>query len=216
MKCAQLGLELNALDGIYLTHLHGDHIGGIPILLVHLHFVAGRDRPLVIAGPVGMKARLKSLWASAYPSVLNSGLRFDVNLIEWPVPGTMDILSRHVTTLRARHDSHAVAASIRIQTDENDLAFSGDTGWQDALADFVDGSQIFICECSNVSAAYRGHLSVEELRIQRFKIQVGQLYLSHLSEKSRAAAEQDATTLQAIVADDGMVVDLSDQGQSGP
>ena len=90
------------------------------------------------------------------------------------------------------------------------MAFSGDTGWQDALADFVAGADIFVCECSNVSAHYWGHLSVEEMKAHRDEIKVGELYLSHLSDTSRAAARAEVNDLDATVADDGLVIDWTE------
>ena len=47
-----------AIDGIMLSHLHGDHFGGLPFLLLDAQFLARRERPLLIAGPPGTRARL--------------------------------------------------------------------------------------------------------------------------------------------------------------
>ena len=46
------------IDGIMLSHLHGDHFGGLPFLLLDAQFLARRERPLLIAGPPGTRARL--------------------------------------------------------------------------------------------------------------------------------------------------------------
>ena len=48
---AQQGIDPNSIDAIVLTHLHGDHCGGVPFLLVDAMLAAKRDRPLTIAGP---------------------------------------------------------------------------------------------------------------------------------------------------------------------
>src|SRR5207245_1027779 len=48
---AQQGIEHNSLDAILLTHLHGDHCGGVPFLLIDAMLAAKRTRPLTIAGP---------------------------------------------------------------------------------------------------------------------------------------------------------------------
>ena len=157
-----------------------------------------------------MRDRLHQLWNSTYPSVIQRGVGFPLEFTHWPVPGEMNVLGREVTTLRARHDSIAIAASLRIKTKSQDLAFSGDTGWQDALADFVSGADIFVCECSNVSAHYWGHLSVEDLKAHRNEIKVGQLYLSHLSNTSRAAATAQVDALDATIADDGLVIEWTE------
>lgn len=41
------------IDDIYITHLHGDHILGLPGIIQSLAF-RGRTRPLNIYGPVGI------------------------------------------------------------------------------------------------------------------------------------------------------------------
>jgi len=45
------GISHNTIDAILLTHIHGDHAGGIPFLLLDAMLGAKRDRPLTIAGP---------------------------------------------------------------------------------------------------------------------------------------------------------------------
>jgi len=208
LQCERLDVDLSRLDGIYITHLHGDHIGGIAMLLVYLQFKIERTRPLVIAGPEGMEARLALLRESAYPSVLQRGLSFPIEFAHWKIPGTVDVLGRQVTAIRAEHDRLAIASSLRVDTDSYSLSFSGDTGWQPKLAKLVEGTDMFICECSMETADYWGHLSVAELLEHRPKLKVKRLVLSHMSEEARAAAHKQSTALDAIIADDGMILTL--------
>ena len=52
------GLDPNEVDGIVLSHLHGDHFGALPFLLMDAQFLMRRERPLLIAGPPGTRTRL--------------------------------------------------------------------------------------------------------------------------------------------------------------
>jgi ribonuclease Z len=54
------GLSLSRLDAVLVTHLHGDHFNGLPGLLGSLG-LEGRQRPLVVTGPVGIGSLLQHL-----------------------------------------------------------------------------------------------------------------------------------------------------------
>ena len=62
----KLGFDSNDIDAIVVSHLHGDHFGGIPALLLHAQFVAGRRKPLLLVGPFGLKERLQEVLRSAF------------------------------------------------------------------------------------------------------------------------------------------------------
>ena len=47
----RLDIAHNSIDAILLTHLHGDHCGGVPFLLMDAMLGAKRQSPLLIAGP---------------------------------------------------------------------------------------------------------------------------------------------------------------------
>lgn len=208
MQCKRLGREPDELEAVFLTHLHGDHIGGLAVLLVDLQYRVRRRRPLIIAGPPGTEARVNLLRESAYPSILEHGLPFPLVYRQWAVPGTVEVAGRRVTAIRAQHDQHSVATSLRVDTGGVTLCFSGDTGWQPSLAALAAGADLFVCECSGATRGYWGHLSVEEIGAHRAELTPRRLVLTHLSEPARAAAGEAAAGLDATVADDGLVLSV--------
>ena len=64
---AQQGIEHNSIDAIFLSHLHGDHCGGVPFMLMDAMLGAKRTRPLVIAGPKDMKSRMGQMQEILFP-----------------------------------------------------------------------------------------------------------------------------------------------------
>lgn len=49
------GCKISKVDTIFITHLHSDHLFGIPGLLSLISLKKARTRPLVLVGPVGLK-----------------------------------------------------------------------------------------------------------------------------------------------------------------
>ena len=47
----KMGIEHNSIDTVVLTHMHGDHCGSIPFMLMDAMLGAKRQTPLTIAGP---------------------------------------------------------------------------------------------------------------------------------------------------------------------
>ena len=76
----RLGWGFRCLDGMLLTHYHGDHCTGIAGLLLSLE-KAGRDEPFHIWGPKGLKRVIEGLCVIVPP------LSFAVTLHELPPEG---------------------------------------------------------------------------------------------------------------------------------
>jgi len=63
----QQGIDHNSIDAVLLTHLHGDHCGGVPFLLVDAMLGAKRSRPLTIAGPRDLRSRMGAIAGALCP-----------------------------------------------------------------------------------------------------------------------------------------------------
>jgi len=72
-------LPWHRLSAVCVSHLHADHVGGLPGLLTTLH-LQGRARPIYVLGPLGLKAYLEATLMGAYQL-----LRYPLYVIEvWP------------------------------------------------------------------------------------------------------------------------------------
>lgn len=196
-------MDFSLLDTVYLTHLHGDHFGGLPVLLLELNFVQARTEPLLIAGPKGTEARVKHLCDVMYPTLWSELLKFEVRFQEWERRSENMIGGRQLKSIPAIHDESANPTSIRIQTENLHIVFSGDTGWSDELCGLSEGAQALVLECSFSEAVFPGHLSLEEISQNRSNLKSELLILTHFGVAAREKALRKQDDLGIEIADDG-------------
>lgn len=65
----RMKVDTARIDMVVLSHLHGDHFGGLPTLLLDGALAQRRSRPLAIIGPPGTRARLGALMEVLYPGM---------------------------------------------------------------------------------------------------------------------------------------------------
>ena len=93
----RLGWGFRCLDGLLLTHFHGDHCTGVAGLLLSLA-KAGRDEPFHIWGPKGLKRVVEGLCIIVPP------LGFPVVLHELPAAGdTLEMIGLKIRAFPVDH-----------------------------------------------------------------------------------------------------------------
>lgn len=197
-------VDPNEIDAILLTHLHGDHFGGVPFLLMDAHYARGRARPLVIAGPAGAAATIGRALEVLFPGSGGLEPRFAVTYLEWLDGEGVGVGPARVTPREVRHSSHTPCYGLRVELGGRVVAFSGDTEWTEALVLLATGADAFLCECSGYESAPPGHLDFLTLEQHRPALACRRLVLTHLGDDMLARAPG----LPLETAADGLVVVL--------
>lgn len=202
-----LGLDHGDVDGIVLSHLHGDHFGALPFLLLDAQLVMRRQRALTIAGPPGSRARIEAAIENFFPRALTNAWRFPFEIVEIEPGRPTDILGHAVATTEVIHQSGAPSTALRISDGARLFAYSGDTEWTDVLVGVADGADFFIVECFGYAGALKGHLSWEILKPKLPSLNAKRIMLTHMNPSMLAkVAEARAAGLE--IAEDGMVVEI--------
>lgn len=201
------GIDAVGIDGVLLSHLHGDHFGGLPFLLLDFHFLGRRETPFSIAGPPGTRARLDAACEVLFPRSSENKWRFPLHVGEI-VPGLeAEFLGFAVTTAEVIHYSGAPSTAVRLSTAGRTLAYSGDTQWTEALIGVAAGADLFICECYDYDRDLPGHMSWATLKSNLARLRAKRIMLTHMNPSMLARVEE-ARSAGVLVAEDGATMEL--------
>ena len=199
-----LNISRNEIDSIVLSHFHGDHFGGIPLLLLAALYEDSRRAPLRIAGPPGVEARLRALAAAMGYPMDEHDWSFPIDFEELPAGRELELGPVRVSSFETRHSPSSVPHGLIVAIGARRLAYSGDTGWFDDLPDRVAGSDLFVCECTYRKNNFEYHLNYDTLVSQRDRFDCGRILLTHLGDEMADRRGQCSFE----TADDGLSVRL--------
>ncbi len=196
--------DLAKLDAVLLTHLHGDHFGGVPFLFMEYRYETPRTRPLVIYGPDGTERRVRALFAALYERSAAEPLPFPVEYRELAPSDTVRLGDALVTAVPVRHVPELTAFGFRIEVNGRTLLYSGDTAWTDELAAHARGVDLFLCECSTFETRLDIPVAYPEIAARVRDLGCRRVVLSHLGSEPLRRLEE----LRLECARDGMTLDL--------
>jgi ribonuclease BN (tRNA processing enzyme) len=202
-----LKLDANKIDGIVLSHLHGDHFGGLPLLLLDFQYLNRRERPLTIAGPPGTRARLEVAMEAFFPKSTGIKWRFPWTVDEIPLDTETTALGHTLRTTEVIHQSGAPSTALRLSDGQKTFAYSGDTEWTDALLPIAAGADLFICECYAYAGKMTGHLSWEILKPMIPALRAKRLMVTHMNSAVLAKLDE-LRNAGVLIADDGLTLDV--------
>lgn len=203
----RLGLEPNDIDAVFVTHLHGDHFGGLPWFLIDGQYVSKRTRPLFVTGPRGIEARYLTAAEALYPGVTTNNPGFDIVFREYEEQKPLDIDGVMVTPFEVKHPSGAPPYALRFMLEGKVIAFTGDTGWVEVLCEVARGADLFISECFQYDVTLPIHLDYATIDANYGRLNAKRVLLTHMGE-AMLSATGNVDKSRYLIAQDGMTLDL--------
>src|ERR1700686_2166476 len=129
----RLGINSDDIDLVLITHFHGDHFAGLPFLLLDAQFTR-RSRPLLIAGPEGIEARLTQVMEALFEHSSKTKQRFELSVVALRPEQTRSFGAVDVTPYPVVHgESGGPFLAYRVEAEGRVIAYSADTEWTATL-----------------------------------------------------------------------------------
>jgi ribonuclease BN (tRNA processing enzyme) len=195
----RFGVEPQTIDTVILSHLHGDHFGGVPFLILDGQFKR-RTRPLIVAGPPGVEARVHEAMEVFFPGSTRIERKFDTRFIELADRVPIEVGPARVTGFAVVHASGATPFALRVAAEDRIVTYSGDTEWTESLVDAARGADLFIAEALFYDKRVKYHLDLTTLLQHRARLDCRRLVVTHMGEDMLARL-------------DGLAVEAAEDGK---
>jgi ribonuclease BN (tRNA processing enzyme) len=198
------GVDTGRIDFVLVSHLHGDHFGGLPFLLLEYLYENPRRRPLTVAGPAGLAERVRRLYGVLYREAAAIPLPFALEFREL-TPGADAVIGGvGVHPFRVPHQTTCVSLGLRVSVDGRQILYSGDSAWSEDFVRESQGTDLFLCECFLFDTRVDYHMNYRDLARQASRLGCKRLLLTHLGREF--LDRQAGVTIEC--AEDGTVVVL--------
>ena len=195
------GMDPNGVSAVLLSHLHGDHFGGVPFLVLDAQF-SRRTQPLVIAGPRGVRTRVEAAMEVLFPGSTAVQRKFEIKFVELVERQPLRVGPATVTAFPVVHASGAPPHALRVQYGGRTITYSGDTEWTESLLDAARDVDLFVCEAYTFDRPVKFHLDYKTVEAQAERLGARRIILTHMG-REMLAREGEARFERAH---DGLVV----------
>ncbi len=221
-RMAGLGLSLNALDVVAISHRHQDHIADLLPLLFTLRHMPSQRRvePLALIGYPDFGADLDRLENIYGDWVTSPGFPLDIwEAADTPVEVERDDAEVNIDAYPVVHSNEAVGYRITLAVAGREVvvAYTGDTEESEEAIELAQEADLLIAECSIADGLQvPGHMSpravgrvaaaagVKRLAVGHFYPSVLALGADEIERRIREAYHTGPIELGA----DGMEIDL--------
>jgi ribonuclease BN (tRNA processing enzyme) len=196
-------VDPNDVDTILVSHLHGDHFGGVPFLILDGQF-SRRSRRLLVAGPPGLTHRVTQAMEVFFPGSSRAPRKFGTDFLELTEGTSTTVGPLRVTPYEVVHACGAPPYALRVELEGRTVVYSGDTEWTDRLVTAVAGADLFISEAYFYDKPIRFHLDYATLARHRSRLECKRLIVTHMGADMLARVAD----LPVEAAHDGLEVSL--------
>jgi ribonuclease BN (tRNA processing enzyme) len=198
----KFGVDPNRVHTVFVSHLHGDHFGGLPFLVLDAQFYSRRRAPLTLVGPPGLRERFRQAMELFFPGSSTVERKFVIDILEIDAGRTTMVNGIAVTACEVDHACGAPPFALRFSCEGKVLAYTGDTQWTETLLAVGRDADLLIAEALFHERKVRYHLDYATLKANLGRIGAKRVVLTHLGPEMLGQLAH----IPEEVAEDGKVI----------
>lgn len=196
------------LDALWISHFHGDHFLGIPLLLLR-YWEMERNKPLIITGQNGIQKRIYAVMELAYPGFMKK-IKYPIDYIEINSGVAKEIGCFVWHVAESSHSQRNLA--LRLDYKDKSIFYSGDGKATRDTAQIAENCDLIIHEAYNFDAETPGHYNIQQAIEFARQAQARQLALVHLAHFVRKSRELNIQSL--VSSPDNLEIIIPESGDT--
>jgi ribonuclease BN (tRNA processing enzyme) len=231
LRLVQAGIPLRNIKGIFITHLHSDHVLDYPSLLMN-SWASGLKHPVKVFGPQGTRDMAENAWKTFAVDI-------DERIVDEGKPDPRPLVTAKdideglvyqddqlkVTALRVPHPPFDAgqALAFKFEAGGRTIVLSGDMNYFPPFAEFASNADVLVNEVVHVEAVQRladrigngstlaraiisHHITAEDVGRTASAAKVKKLVLSHFVPADDPALTADVWRAAVAKTFDGEIV----------
>lgn len=170
------------LDGVWISHFHGDHYFGLPLLLLRF-WEMGRSKPLTIIGQQGIEDTVLKIMDMAYPGFADK-LVYDLRFRSMEPDTAIQLFGLAWQATLTVHSQPNLG--LLLQDDNTSLYYSGDGRPSESVQQLVKNCDFAIHEAFFLQDTIPNHGSIESCLELVRQARIKRMALVHLERSTRA------------------------------
>jgi len=189
--------DSDQLDALWISHFHGDHFLGIPLLLLRF-WEMGRIKPLLLVGPGGLQEKVEKVLDLAYPAFLGK-LQYALQYREMEDGGSLQAAGFLWQVAATGHSQPCLA--LKLSGGGKSVFYSGDGRPTLASASLAKGCTLLVHEAYRVAGQTANHGSLAECLALARQAGCEKLAIVHVAHYER---EREKVEIQRLLRESGL------------
>ena len=146
----RLGIDFSQIETVFITHLHADHMFGLPFLLLEYCMRRCRENPMVIVGPAKLEEVTYQLCDLAWPDLREKGFEPCLPLSFIEISESSDYQAGDLPFSAVAMNHFGLDAfGYRFSHKGRTIGYTGDTGEGAQINQLLKGVDIAILELTH-------------------------------------------------------------------